>query len=110
MTPVLDAGPHPDFVVRARNGAVDHVEFLATSYGHTRNYIDRPLLRGLLESHWSYNEYVFRMEDRQGRIGGTEVTGRRRNRAATPWNTPGAVTGGRRGGPGRQSAAKRGAS
>lgn len=69
VTPILDDGPHPNFAVSARNRQGDFVSFKATSYGHARNYVDRPVLRGLMETHWSYNEYVFRMEELQGRIG-----------------------------------------
>ncbi len=38
--------------------------------GHTRFYIDRPVLGGRKETHWSYNEYMFRMQGLDGRIGG----------------------------------------
>lgn len=74
VTPVLNAGPHPDFAVHARNQEDDYVKFLATSYGHARNYIDRAVLRGLIETHWTYNEYLFRMEELEGHIGDTIVS------------------------------------
>lgn len=73
VTPILNSGPHPDFAVRVHNDAGDHVEFLARPYGHARNYIDRPVLGGLAETHWSYNEYLFRMEDLEGRVDGEPV-------------------------------------
>ena len=69
VTPIISDGLHPHFAVHARNRHGDFVRFIATTYGHARNYIDRPLLRGWLETHWSYNEYMFRMEDLHGRIG-----------------------------------------
>lgn len=69
VTPIVDSGPHPDFAVRARNEEGDFVEFVATTYGHARNHIDRPILRGQMETHWSYNEYMFRMNELEGRIG-----------------------------------------
>lgn len=70
VTPVLDSDAHPDFVVEARNDQGDHVRFLADSYGHARNYIERPVLRGQTETHWSYNEYLIRMAGLEGRIHG----------------------------------------
>lgn len=73
MRPVFDDGPHPHFEVEARDGEGNFVEFTATSYGHARNYIDRSILGGLTESHWSYNEYLFRMEDLRGEIEGQSV-------------------------------------
>lgn len=69
VKPVFGSNPHPRFDVYASNEEGDFVEFVASPYGHIRSYIDRPLLGGLLESHWSYNEYLFRIEDLQGRIG-----------------------------------------
>ena len=73
VTPILD-DPHPHFAVAARNRQGDFVRFTATSYGHARNYIDRPLLRGRIETHWSYNEYMFRMEELYGRIGDRDIS------------------------------------
>jgi hypothetical protein len=74
VTPIFDSGSHPDFAVHARNQQGDFVEFKATSSGHARNYIDRPVLRGRMETHWNYNEYLFRMEELEGRIGDTVVS------------------------------------
>lgn len=75
VTPVLDAGAHPDFVVEARNEGGDSVKFLAETYGHARNWIDRPVLWGETESHWSYNEYLIRPEGLRGHAGGKVVDG-----------------------------------
>ena len=74
IEPVFDGGPHPHFEVEVSDGDGSHVEFTATSYGHARNYIDRSLLGGLLDSHWSYNEYLFRMDDLQGTVEGKPIT------------------------------------
>ena len=74
IEPVFDDGPHPDFKVTVNDGDGNHVEFLATSYGHARNYIDRSVLGGLAESHWSYNEYLFRMEELDGTIEGKPIS------------------------------------
>jgi hypothetical protein len=68
VTPVLGRGAHPQFDVQARNKQGDYVNFTAAPYGHTRFYIDRPLLGGRTTSHWDYNEYMFRMENLNGRI------------------------------------------
>ncbi len=74
-TPVLGHGPHPRFEIRARNEAGDAVSFTAAPYGLSRFYIDRPILGGLVESHWNYNEYMFRMENLQGNVGGQSLSG-----------------------------------
>lgn len=71
--PVLDRGPHPWFEVEARNKAGDRFSFLAASHGHARFYIDRPLLGGRLTSHWTYNEYIFRMEQLGGCVAGRDI-------------------------------------
>ena len=73
IEPVFDGGPHPHFEVEVSDGTGNRVAFTATSYGHARNYIDRPLLGGLTESHWSYNEYLFRMENLSGTIEGKPI-------------------------------------
>jgi len=69
-----DADAHPDFVVEATTDDGEFVEFQAATYGHARNHIDRPLLGGRLESHWSYNEYMFEMVDLDGRVGSTHLS------------------------------------
>ena len=73
-TPVLNGGPHPDFEITARNDAGDHLAFTAAPYGLSRFYIDRPILRGLVESHWNYNEYMFRMENLRGSVSGRPIS------------------------------------
>lgn len=64
-----DGDAHPDFVVEATTDDGAFVSFTASTYGHARNHIDRPLLGGRLESHWSYNEFLFEMTDLDGRVG-----------------------------------------
>ena len=73
-TPVLGRGPHPEFEINARNDAGDHVAFTAAPYGLSRFYIDRPILGGLVESHWNYNEYMFRMEKLRGSVAGRPLS------------------------------------
>lgn len=74
VEPVLNSGTHPDFEVEVRNDDGDRVRFLASSYGHARNYLDRPTLCGRAESHWSYNEYLFRMAGLEGTVDGRVVS------------------------------------
>lgn len=73
-TPILGLGPHPHFAVHAHNRQGDHLSFTAVPYGLSRFYIDRPLLGGLVESHWNYNEYMFRMEALDGAVAGAPIT------------------------------------
>ncbi|WP_253737262.1 hypothetical protein [Halohasta salina] len=73
IEPVFDGGPHPHFEVEVSDGNGNHVAFTATSYGHARNYIDRSILGGLTESHWSYNEYLFRIDDLTGVVEGKPI-------------------------------------
>lgn len=73
ITPVL-GDPHPTFEVAVSNKAGDFVNFLAATYGHTRFWIDRPIWGGRKETHWSYNEYMFRMENLAGRVQGREIS------------------------------------
>lgn len=65
---------HPDFEVTVRNDDGDHVSFVASTYGHVRNHLERPVLGGLFDSHWSYNEYLFRMRDLTGQVGDRTVS------------------------------------
>jgi hypothetical protein len=74
ITPVLNEEDHPDFEVRVSNDQGDYVSFHAGCYGHARNFLERPILGGRAESHWSYNEYMFRMEELQGRVDGRVIT------------------------------------
>lgn len=69
VTPLFTGGKHPDFAVEVSNKQGDFLQFQANVQGHTRFYIDRPILGGRKETHWSYNEYMFRMAGLNGRIG-----------------------------------------
>ena len=69
-TPRLGRGPYPQFDVRAANAAGDSIAFTAATYGLSRFYIDRPVLGGLAETHWNYNEFMFRMDGLSGSIAG----------------------------------------
>lgn len=72
--PVLGRGPHPQFEVRAARDDGDTISFTAAPYGLSRFYIDRPVLGGLVETHWNYNEYMFRMENLRGRLLGQPLS------------------------------------
>ena len=74
ITPILGNGPHPQFMVQMSNKQGDHLSFLAAPYGHANMCIDRPVLNGRFESHWNYNEYMFRMQQLNGRVSGKHIT------------------------------------
>ena len=74
VMPILGYGPHPYFNVQVSNKQGDFVQFLAQPYGHARSFIDRPVWGGRKEIHWSYNEYMFRMENLVGRVAGRPIT------------------------------------
>ncbi len=69
-TPRLGRGPYPQFDVRAANSNGDRISFTAAPYGLSRFYIDRPALGGLVETHWNYNEFMFRLDDLDGQMAG----------------------------------------
>jgi hypothetical protein len=73
IEPILDSGDHPDFDVRVETDDGDYVSFVARTYGHARNWLERTRLRGLVDSHWSYNEYMFRMAGLAGRVDGKRI-------------------------------------
>jgi hypothetical protein len=69
IKPILDNGSHPDFAVHARFKNGDFLKFRAECYGHAQQTLDRSILKGRLDTHWNYNEYMFRMRELSGRIG-----------------------------------------
>lgn len=71
VTPVMGRGEHPHFEVSTRNKQGDFLRFTAVPYERTGFYLERPLWRG--QSHWSYNEYLFRTENVQGQIQGRHI-------------------------------------
>lgn len=73
VTPILGYGRYPQFGVQVSNPQGDHLTFQAVPFGHTDFYIDRPLFGGRCESHWHYNEYMFRTEHLNGAIGGKHI-------------------------------------
>jgi len=73
IEPLLDAGEHPDFEVRVETDAGDYVQFVTRTYGHARNWLERERLGGRVESHWDYNEFLFRMAGLTGRVDGKRI-------------------------------------
>lgn len=73
VTPHL-GDPFPYFEVRAGDPSGDYLNFRAAPYSRANMTLDRPLFGGWLRSHWNYNEYLFRMEEVNGRVNGQTVT------------------------------------
>jgi len=73
IEPIFDGSDHPDFDVRVETDDGDYVSFVARTYGHARNWLEREKLGGRVDSHWSYNEYMFRMAGLAGRVDGTQI-------------------------------------
>ncbi len=69
VTPLLDNGSYPDFLVHAYSKNGDYVKFIAESGGHATQSLGRSILGGRLDTYWSYNEYMFRMNALTGRVG-----------------------------------------
>ena len=69
VKPVFKNGEHPDFEVAAYSKNGDYLKFYAESAAHAPQTLSRNILKGLLKTHWSYNEYMFRMRDFEGRVG-----------------------------------------
>ena len=73
VTPLLDNGAHPDFLVHAYSKNGDYVKFIAHCKGHATQSLGRSILGGRVNTYWSYNEYMFRMGDLTGRVGDKSV-------------------------------------
>mgnify|MGYP000106116998 FL=1 len=73
VEPLLGTGEQPDFDVRVENGEGDYVRFVARTYGRARNWLDRMRFGGRVRSHWSYNEFMFRVTGLAGSVGGTSI-------------------------------------
>jgi hypothetical protein len=68
VTPIPN-GTHPTFTVKAEAPDGDFISFQIEPYGHTRIPMKRKLLRRTIETHYDYNEYIFRMNQLNGRVG-----------------------------------------
>ena len=73
VTPIPNGGPHPAFTVRAQAPDGDFLSFVIQPYGHTRIPMKRKLLRRAVETHYDYNEYIFRMGELDGRVGSRTI-------------------------------------
>lgn len=73
VRPVFKNGSHPDFLISAQSKNGDFIKFLARSYDHAPQTLSRKIFGGNLRTHWSYNEYMFRMEGLQGQVNGQMV-------------------------------------
>ena len=73
-TPRFGRGPYPQFDVEAASASGNRIRFTAATYGLSRFYIDRPTLGGLVETHWNYNEFMFRLDDLSGQIAGRPLS------------------------------------
>jgi hypothetical protein len=73
VTPILNGGPHPTFTVEAQAPDGDFLSFLIEPYGHTRIPMKRKLFRKAIETHYDYNEYIFRMKELKGRVGNRAI-------------------------------------
>jgi hypothetical protein len=63
----------PEFMVECRSAAGDVLRYRIEPYGHARLTLDRRLLGGLWRSGFNYNEYMFRIRDLTGQVGGRPV-------------------------------------
>ena len=73
VLPLVEGDGHPHFLVTARNGQGDWLSFRAASGGHAGFGVHRPVA-GPLRSHWHYNEYMFRVADLEGAVGGEPIS------------------------------------
>lgn len=74
VTPHIRRDEYPDFTVECRSAAGDHIAYRIESYAHAQVLMDRPLLKGRLLSSYNYNEYMFRVKELRGVVGGRDLT------------------------------------
>jgi hypothetical protein len=63
----------PEFTVECRSAAGDVLAYQIEPYGHAGLKLDRGLFGGLWQSTFNYNEYMFRVRDLRGQVGGRPV-------------------------------------
>jgi len=73
VDPILSNGSHPKFIVSAKAENGDFIRFLAGTYTHAQVLLERRML-GPLSSMYNYNEYLFRIEQLEGSIGGKPIS------------------------------------
>jgi hypothetical protein len=64
---------YPEFTVECRSAAGDLLAYQIEPYGHAGLKLDRGLFGGLWQSTFNYNEYMFRVRDLRGQVGGRPV-------------------------------------
>jgi hypothetical protein len=69
VTPIPNGGPHPTFTVKAAGPDGDFLSFIIEPYGHTRIPMKRKLMGRRIDTHYDYNQYIFRMKKHNGRVG-----------------------------------------
>jgi hypothetical protein len=74
VTPHVRRDAYPAFMVECRSAAGDFIRYRIESYGHAQLKLERRVLRGLLRSGFNYNEYMFRVQDLSGVVGGRDLT------------------------------------
>jgi hypothetical protein len=73
VTPHIQRGRYPEFAVECRSPANDFIRYRIEPYGHAQLKLERRLLKGLWTSSFNYNEYMFRVKDLSGVIGGRDL-------------------------------------
>ncbi|MFZ0546836.1 MAG: hypothetical protein WAM60_15425 [Candidatus Promineifilaceae bacterium] len=74
VTPMPNGGSYPTFMVQSEAADGDFLSFCIEPYGHTRIPMKRKLFRRTVETHYDYNEYIFRMSGLDGRVDGRSIT------------------------------------
>ena len=69
MTPSANGG-QPRFLIECSADDGDFIRFTTDPYSHVRLLMDRPHLKGLWHSRFNYNEYLFAVDEVEGRVGG----------------------------------------
>ncbi len=65
--------PFPSFAVECSSPAGDFIRFQVAPYSHLQYLLHRPILRGMADSCFNYNEFPFRVTNLEGRINGKTI-------------------------------------
>lgn len=74
VTPHIRRDEYPDFTVECSSAAGDYIHYRIESYAHAQLKMERPLFGGRFMSGYNYNEYMFRVKDLRGVVGGRDLT------------------------------------
>lgn len=69
VVPIL-GGKYPQFMVSCRAANGDFMRYRAVPNGHAQLLLDRPFLGDFWHSRFNYNEYPFKIDQLEGRVGG----------------------------------------